>query len=81
MSLILKNVARRHESVLGEWSYSSTHFFTSPLDGGELASRPGRFTQREKVYGNHWIGGWVGPRFGLDVVVKRRIPSPCRDCF
>jgi len=26
----------------------------------------------------HWIGGWVGPRAILDVVVKREIPSPCR---
>jgi hypothetical protein len=27
----------------------------------------------------HWIGGLVGPRAGLDAVVKRKIPSPCRD--
>jgi hypothetical protein len=27
----------------------------------------------------HWIGGWVGPRAGLDAVVKRKFPSPCRD--
>jgi hypothetical protein len=24
------------------------------------------------------IGGWVGPRAGLDAVLKRKIPSPCR---
>jgi len=24
----------------------------------------------------HWIGGWVGPRAGLDAMVKRKIPSP-----
>jgi hypothetical protein len=29
--------------------------------------------------GTHWIGGWVGPRAGLDAVVKRKIPSPSRD--
>jgi hypothetical protein len=23
-----------------------------------------------------WIGGWVGPRAVLDMVVKRKIPSP-----
>jgi hypothetical protein len=23
--------------------------------------------------GKHWIGGWVGPRAGLDAVEKRRI--------
>jgi len=26
-----------------------------------------------------WTGGWVGPRAGLDAVVKRRIPSPSWD--
>jgi hypothetical protein len=44
-------------------------FMTSVLDGGERsASRPGRFTPRERVPGTHWIGGWVGPRAVLDAV-------------
>jgi hypothetical protein len=52
------------------------HYLTSALDGGEWsASRPGRFTPRERVLGTHWIGGWVGSRAILDVVVKRKIPS------
>jgi len=34
---------------------------TSALDGGEWsASRPVRFTPRERAPGTHWIGGWVG---------------------
>jgi hypothetical protein len=65
------NWAPRHEDVLGEWRYSSTQSLTSALDGGEwLASRPGRFTPREKAPGTHWIGGWVGPRAFLDAVVE-----------
>jgi hypothetical protein len=32
-----------------------------------------------RVLGTHWIGGWVGLRAGLDKMVKRKIPSPCRD--
>jgi hypothetical protein len=53
---------------------------TSALDGGELsASRPGRFTPRERAAGSHWIGGWADPRAGLDTVVKRKIPSPRRE--
>jgi hypothetical protein len=49
---------------------------TSALDGGEWsASRPGRFTPRERAPGTHWIGGWVGPRAVLDAVVKRKIPT------
>jgi hypothetical protein len=37
-----------------------------------------RFTPRKRSPGTHSIGGWVGPRAGLDAVVKRKIPSPCR---
>jgi hypothetical protein len=70
----------RREGVLGEWKYSSTHSLTSALDGGELsASRPGRFVLMERAPITRWIGGWVGPRAGLDAVVKGKIPSPCRD--
>jgi hypothetical protein len=51
-------------------------FLTSVLDGGEWsASRPSRFTPRERVPGNHWIGGWLGPRGGLDAMVKK-FPIP-----
>jgi hypothetical protein len=38
---------------------------------------PNRFTPRERVLGTHWIGGWVGPRPVRDMVVKRKILSPC----
>jgi hypothetical protein len=72
------NSAPRLEGVLGEWRYSSTHSLTSTLYGGEWsASRPCRFTPRERVPGTHWIGGWVGPRTVLEAV-KRKIPSPRR---
>jgi hypothetical protein len=50
------------------------------LDGGEWsASRPSRFTPRERAPGTHWIGCWVGPRAVLDSVVKRKIPIPRRE--
>jgi hypothetical protein len=46
---------------------------TWALDVGEWsASCPGHFTPS-----THWIGGSVGPRAGLDMVSKRKIPSPC----
>jgi hypothetical protein len=64
----------------GLWRYSSTHYLTSALDGSEWpASRPGRFTPRERAPGTHWIGGWVGPRAVLYAVVERKIPSPRRE--
>jgi hypothetical protein len=54
-------------------------FLTSVLGGGEWsASRPGRFTPKERTPDTHWIGGWVGPRAVLEVVVKWKIPSPSR---
>jgi hypothetical protein len=63
--------------IFGEWRYSSTHSLTSALDGGEWSvSRPGRFTPRERTPCTHCNGGWVGPRAGLDALVKRKIPSP-----
>jgi hypothetical protein len=35
------------------------------------------YPPRERAPGTHWIGGWLGPRAVLDVVVKGKIPSPC----
>jgi hypothetical protein len=40
------------------WRYNYTHSLSSALDGGEWsASRPGRFTPRERAPGTHWIRG------------------------
>jgi hypothetical protein len=47
----------------------SLPFLTFALDGAKwLASRPGRFALGEIAPGTHWIGGFVGPRAGLDAV-------------
>jgi hypothetical protein len=44
-------------------------FLTSALDAGEWSvTRPGRFTLVEVAPGTHCMGGWVGPRAGLDAV-------------
>jgi hypothetical protein len=49
-------------------------FLTSALVGHEwTASHPDRFTPWERAPDTHWIGGWVGPRTGLDDVEKRKI--------
>jgi hypothetical protein len=72
----------KHHAMKAYWEVEvQLHaFLTSALDGAEWsASRPGRFTLRELGPGTHWIGGWVGPRAGLDVVVKRKIPSLRRE--
>jgi hypothetical protein len=39
------------------------------LDGGEWSvSHLDRFTHGVRIPGTHWLGGWVGPRAGLDTV-------------
>jgi len=45
------------------------------------ATRPGRFIPWERVHGTHWIGGWVGPRAGLDLAAKKEksLPLPAID--
>jgi len=35
---------------------------------------PAAFTPGERASHIHWIGGWVGPRTDLDVVVKGTSP-------
>jgi hypothetical protein len=53
---------------------------SSALDGGEWsAPRICCFTlpSGERAPGTHWIGGWVGPRFGLDAVkTQGNVPGP-----
>jgi hypothetical protein len=43
--------------VGGEWSASRSYCLTPP--------------PRESAHSTHWIGGWVNPRVGLDVMEKR----------
>jgi hypothetical protein len=46
---------------------------TSVLDGGEWSvSRPCRFNPGEGAPGTHWIGGWVGPKAGLEAVEETK---------
>jgi hypothetical protein len=60
--------ARRHEDVWGSENIAPP-FLTSALDGVEWSALcPCCFTPGETAHGTHWIGGWVGPRAGLDVV-------------
>jgi hypothetical protein len=60
----------------GNWGID-TRNLTSALDGGEWsASRPCRFIPEETATGTHWTEGWVGPRAGLNTVVKRKKFQP-----
>jgi hypothetical protein len=46
-----------------EWRYSSTMHY---IEG--VVSR--------KSAGNYWIGGWVRPKTGLDIVERKNIALP-----
>jgi hypothetical protein len=55
-----------------------THvFLTSAIVGGEWSpSYPDRFNPGETAPGTHWIGGWVGPRVGVDDMEIRKFLPP-----
>jgi hypothetical protein len=57
-------------------------FLASALDVGVWsASRPGLFIPKEIAPITYWIGGWVGPKVGLDSVKKIKIlPLPIIEC-
>jgi hypothetical protein len=60
------------KGIWGSGSIAQT-FLTSELDAGELSAvRPDRFTAEESALGTQPIGGFVGPRAGLDVIEKIR---------
>jgi hypothetical protein len=40
------------------------------------ASRPCLFTPGERAPGTHWIGGWVGPKAGLDDAENKFLTLP-----
>jgi hypothetical protein len=44
----------------------------------QLHTHTGRFITGEKTFSTNWIGGWVGPRAGLDAVKKKKNLTPAR---
>jgi hypothetical protein len=82
------NWAPRHEDVLGEWRYSSTHFLTSALDGGEWSTTsPGRKrmmmkkknikekTEREEKLNNNKVHMYILPKQKRTVNCYKTDPS------
>jgi hypothetical protein len=84
-----------HIHVLSWWMYCSTicrhsvyvgveaylhSLLTSTLYGRQWSAlRCGRFTIWVRAPGTHLVGGWLGPRAGLEVLENRNISCPCRE--
>jgi len=73
------NSAPRYEDVWGSTGIAPRILNLGERWGEWSASRPGRFNAGERTTGTPWIGGYVGPRAGLDAVTKRKILRPCRE--
>jgi len=73
--------APRHEGILRSGVNSSTHsFLTSAIGVGEWwCSSPGRFTTWDSAPITHPIRIWVDFKAYLDMVAKRKFPSPHRE--
>jgi hypothetical protein len=55
-------------------------FLTMSLDGWEWSALcSGHFIAGERGSSNHWIGGWVGHRTGMDTKEKRKSLAPARN--
>jgi hypothetical protein len=79
MSSLCFNWAPRLEGVLEEWWYSSTPSWTQHwMEVSGQFHAPAALNPKKKAPCTHWTGGLVGSRAGLDTVVKRKIPTPCR---
>jgi hypothetical protein len=44
-----------------------------------LTSRPGHTTPPSTNPSNHWIGGWMGSRVGMEVLENKKLSCPYRD--
>jgi hypothetical protein len=66
-----------HEGTWGGGRYSSYSFLTSALDGGQWSLSCPRCTLApwKGPPSTHCVGGWVGPRAGLDTQARGKILS------
>jgi hypothetical protein len=64
----------------GEWMYRSTYSWRRYyLEVSGKRDAPPRFNPGENPPITHWIGGWVGPRTGLETVEQRTFSWHCWD--
>jgi hypothetical protein len=66
-----------HTGAWGTGDIAPTHSWLATRWGWVVSvmSLP-HFTPGERTLGTHWIGGWVGPRAGLDTEAREKNPLP-----
>ena len=78
--ILSKDRAVPHHAMKANWGAERLlpSFLPSALDGGEwTASHPSCFTSTKTSAVTHWIGGWLDPRTGPDVLEDRKIFCLC----
>jgi len=56
-------------SLIKQCAMKMYTFLTSALNAGEsLASSPGHYSPVNGVPSTHWVGGWMGPELGYDLL-------------
>jgi hypothetical protein len=72
LSLCLTNKALHHEGVWGSGCIDPGFLDLGTWWRWVVSFTPQPLYPREKAPSTHWIGGWVGPRAGLDNVEKTK---------
>jgi hypothetical protein len=75
LSLCFFNLAPRHEGVLESRGVAPRILELGTRLRRVVSFTPRPLTPRESDPGIHWIGDSVGPRTGLNAVIRRKIPS------
>jgi hypothetical protein len=75
LSLCFFNWAPRHEGVLGEWGYSSSHSLTSALDGGEWSAPATLHRVKEPLVLTEQVAGWAPEPFWRRLW-REKFPAP-----
>jgi hypothetical protein len=67
-----------HHAVKVYWGsgFVAPRILELGINGGGQLHATAALLPRERAPVTHWIGGRMGPRAGLDAVVKRKFPAP-----
>jgi hypothetical protein len=64
---------------MGEWRYSSTVLDLDTIWKWVVSFTPQSLYPRRNCPGTHWIGGYMGPRSGLTLWIRKKSLAPTGD--